>query len=195
MQSIKNAFLTIYYKFFDNKKNNYASFSKRFGSFIIDSIVILIIFNLTIFSLKYFGYDININKQTAIAENESKNDTQNKDDTKIFLKDDIDEESFVKMYRLAIAISALYYTITVSSKKQATIGNIIFKIMVIDIKDGKVGKITALLRYVSTIINNTLYGFGYIFYFYRNDRAFLQDLLSNTRVVNLVNQKSTSEKK
>ena len=44
MQSIKSAFLTIYYKFFDNKKNTYASFSKRFGSFVIDSIVILIIF-------------------------------------------------------------------------------------------------------------------------------------------------------
>lgn len=195
MQSIKNAFLTIYYKFFDNKKNNYASFSKRFGSFVIDSIVILIIFNLTIFSLRYFGYDINISKQTVIVENESKDDTQNNDDTKISLKEDIDEESFIKMYRLAIAISALYYTITVSSKKQATIGNMIFKIMVIDIKDGKVGKITALLRYVSTIINNTLYGFGYILYFYRNDRVFLQDLLSNTRVVNLINQKSTSEKK
>ena len=147
-----------------------------------------------IFSLN-ISYDINIIKQTAVVKNESKNDTQNKDDTKIFLEEDIDEESFVKMYRLAIAISALYYTITVSSKKQATIGNIIFKIMVIDIKDGKVGKINALLRYISTLINNTLYGFGYIFYFYRNDRAFLQDLLSNTRVVNLVNQKSTSEKK
>ena len=68
-------------------------------------------------------------------------------------------------------------------------------IRVIDIKDGRVGKINDLLRYISTLINNTLYGFGYIFYFYRNDRAFLQDLLSNTRVVNLVNQKSTSEKK
>ena len=195
MQSIKNVFLNIYYKFFDNKNNTYASFSKRFGSFVIDSIIILIIFNLTIFSLKYFSYDINIIKQTAVVKNESKNDTQNKDDTKIFLEEDIDKESFVKMYRLAIAISALYYTITVSSKKQATVGNIIFKIMVIDIKDGKVGKINALLRYISTLINNTLYGFGYIFYFYRNDRAFLQDLLSNTRVVNLVNQKSTSEKK
>ena len=49
---------------------------------IIDAIIILIIFNLTIFSLKYFSYDINIIKQTAVVKNESKNDIQNKKTTK-----------------------------------------------------------------------------------------------------------------
>lgn len=190
MQRLKDIFLNIYNKIFSNKNNNYASFSKRFASFIVDTIIILIIFNLSIYSLSYFGYDFNINKQKAITENIGT------EKEKVVLINTIDEESFRKSYKLAIFISALYYTILISSKKQATIGNIIFKIMVIDIKHGRVSILTSLLRYISLIINNTLYGFGYIIYFYRKDRAFLQDLLSNTRVINLIEQNNdTSAKK
>ena len=95
---------------------------------------------------------------------------------------------------VALLISALYYTLTVSSKKQGTIGNIICKVMVVDVKNGRVSILDAFIRFVAVIINNTLYGLGYLLYFYRQDRIFLQDLLSGTRVINLI-ENNTSTKK
>ena len=80
MQSIKNVFLTIYYKFFDNKNNTYASFSKRFGSFVIDSIIILIIFISLIddYVNRQLRKDINEKYSKLNKENDELTDSRRK---------------------------------------------------------------------------------------------------------------------
>lgn len=185
---MKNILKFIYNKIFNNKNEIYASLSKRFASFIVDSIIILIIFNITIAVLQYSGYDLTLTTQEATIENNNSNQEI------IILEEVQNHKNLKKVYTIAIIISALYYTLTISSKKQGTIGNIVFKIMVVDVKNGKVGILDAFIRFVAVIINNTLYGLGYLLYFYRTDRIFLQDLLSGTRVINLI-ENNTSTKK
>ena len=185
---MKNLIKKIYNKIFNDKNETYASLFKRFASFILDSLIILIIFNITLITLQYFGYDIIIYQQEAVMQ------TDETVGEILALGETVNSVNLKKGYQIAFLISTLYYTLTVSSKKQGTIGNIVFKIMVIDIKDGKVSMIDAFIRYIAVFLNNTLYCLGYLLYFYRKDRAFLRDLLSNTRVINLVNNDTSTKK-
>lgn len=185
---MKNLIKKIYNKIFNDKNETYASFFKRFASFVVDSLIILIIFNITLIVLQSFGYDIVIYQQEVVMQ------TDETVGEILALGETIKSIDFKKAYKIALLISVLYYTLTVSSKKQGTVGNIIFRIMVIDIKDGKVSMIDAFIRYIAVFLNNTLYCIGYLLYFFRQDRVFLQDLLSNTRVINLVNNDTSAKK-
>ncbi len=185
---MKNILKLIYNRVFNDQNEIYASLAKRFCSFAIDFIIVLIIFNITMVILQYSGYDFTVITQEAVIENQG---TENET---ITLQEVQNNKNFKKTYMLALFISALYYTLTISSKKQGTIGNIICKVMVVDIKNGRVNLLDAFIRFVAVIINNTLYGLGYLLYFYRQDRMFLQDLLSGTRVINLI-ENNTSTKK
>lgn len=185
---MKDILKFIYNKIFNDKNEVYASLAKRFCSFAIDFVIVLIIFNITIAVLQYSGYDFTIITQEATVENEGT------DNEIITLQEVQNNKNFKKVYMVAVIVSALYYTLTISSKKQGTVGNIICKVMVVDIKRGRVGILDAFIRFVAVIINNTLYGLGYLLYFYRRDRIFLQDWLSGTRVINLI-ENNTSTKK
>lgn len=185
---MKNILKLIYNRVFNDQNEIYASLAKRFCSFAIDFIIVLIIFNITMIILQYSGYDFTVITQEAVIEN------QGTDNETITLQEVQNNKNFKKTYMLALFISALYYTLTISSKKQGTVGNIICKVMVVDVKNGRVSFLDAFIRFVAVIINNTLYGLGYLLYFYRQDRMFLQDLLSGTRVINLI-ENNTSTKK
>ena len=185
---MKDILKFIYNKIFNDKNETYASLAKRFCSFAIDFVIVLVIFNITTVVLQYSGYDLSMTTQEAVIENQG---TENET---ITLQEVQNNKNFKKVYMIALLISALYYTLTISSKKQGTIGNIICKVMVVDVKNGKVSILDAFIRFVAVIINNTLYGLGYLLYFYRTDRIFLQDLLSGTRVINLI-ENNTSTKK
>ena len=87
-------------------------------------------------------------------------------------------------YWIFIAISLFYYIVFLSSKKQATIGNQACRIMVVHTKYGKLSIMSIISRYFAFMINNNLLGLGYLLYFTRSDGAYLQDILSDTRVIN-----------
>ena len=126
---MKNLIKKIYNKIFNDKNETYASLFKRFASFVLDSLIILIIFNITLITLQYFGYDIIIYQQEAVMQ------TDETVGEILALGETVNSVNLKKAYQIAFLISTLYYTLTVSSKKQGTIGNMVFKIMVIDIKD------------------------------------------------------------
>lgn len=157
----------------------YASPMKRLLSFFIDALIIIVFCNLFLGIVKYYGVDTDVYKKEAIIENK---DTDNE---KIVMKDTLNKQEFSRVYLLILTTSSLYFMVFLSSKKQATIGNQIFKIMVVHTKKAKLNPLNAFVRYIATILNNTIYGVGYLLYFFRKDRAFLQDILSETRVINL----------
>ena len=157
----------------------YASPLKRIGSGCVDLLIILILFNISIFIIGSLGYNVNPYKEEAVLVNKGT------DDEKLEYSSTIDMQVFSKMRNLVLLISAVYYTYFLSSKKQATIGNQVFKIMVVDTKKGKISILSAFIRYIAFLLSNNLFFLGYLTYFFTKDHCFLQDLLSDTRVINV----------
>lgn len=157
----------------------YASPIKRLLSFIVDGLIIIILCNIFLGIAKYYGMDTNVYKNEVVVEN------QETEDEKMVVNKVLDKKVFSKVYFIILGTSSLYFMIFLSSKKQATIGNQIFKIMVVHTRKARVNPLNAFIRYILTILNNTIYGIGYLLYFFRKDRAFLQDVLSETRIINL----------
>lgn len=160
-------------------EKTYASPLKRLLSFIIDAVIIFVFCNTFFGVAKYYGINTDFYKEEAVIENKGA------EDEKIVMKNTTDNKMLFKIYLFSSAVSALYFMIFLSSKKQATIGNQIFKIMVVHTKKVRLNPLNAFIRYIATILNNSIYGVGYLLYFFRKDRAFLQDILSETRVINL----------
>ena len=97
---------------------------------------------------------------------------------------ELENNNISNNYWIFIAISLFYYIVFLSSKKQATIGNQACRIMVVHTKYGKLPIMSIISRYFAFMINNNLFGLGYLLYFTRSDGAYLQDILSDTRVIN-----------
>lgn len=157
----------------------YASPFKRFASFVVDLLIIVVFFNVVIGIANHYGFDSKIYKEEIVVENKGT------DNEIINVKENIDTKVFSRIYFIVFGISAIYFTLFLSSKKQATIGNQLFKIMIVHTKKSKISPIAAFIRFIAMILNNYLYGVGYLLYFFRKDHAFLHDVLSDTRVVNL----------
>ncbi len=158
-----------------DKNSIYASPLKRFFAGCIDAFIILIVFNIIINVASYYGFDIQMYTNEVVTVNKGTGDEK---------LEYIEKVNMESIY-ISLGISVVYYTYFLSSKKQATIGNQIFKIMVIDTKKAKVSPLTAFIRYVAFLLNNNLMGLGYLLYFFTKDHCFLQDLLSDTRVINV----------
>lgn len=179
MDRIKKYFRN-YVNFKTDKNSIYASPLKRIASFAVDLVIIMVIFNLILNVAARYGFDGNIYKQEIVVENKGS------DEEKVSVEEKIDRKTSMKVNLILLGISTLYFTLFLSSKKQATIGNQIFKIMVVHTKNAKVGILSAFIRYVALLLNNTIYGVGYLLYFFRDDHAVLQDVLSDTRVINVI---------
>ncbi len=164
-----------------DKNSIYASPIRRIGSGAIDMFIILIIFNIFVNIAGHYGFDSEIYKQEIITNNEG---TQNEE---LEYVEKLDPEAFSRTRIAALVISAAYFTIFLSSKKQATIGNQIFKIMVVNIKNptGRISPLVAFIRYILFLLNNNIFGLGYLLYFFTKDHCFLQDYLSDTRIINI----------
>lgn len=186
MSKIKNIMDNVkkYFKnrvgFKSNKNTIYASPLKRIASFAVDLIVIMVIFNLFLNIAVHYGFNGDMYKHEIVIENEGS------DEERVSVEERVDKKISMKINFMLLGISALYFTLFLSSKKQATIGNQLFKIMVVHTKNAKVGILTAFIRYVALLLNNTIYGLGYLLYFFRDDHAVLQDILSDTRVINVI---------
>lgn len=165
---------------FKKTQNNiYASPLRRLGGFIIDLLIIMIIFNATITIANHFGFDSQFNKEQVVVKN------QGTADEVATVEQIFDAKIFNKVYSIRLVISALYFVLFLSSKKQATIGNMVFNTMVVSTKIKRVTPIIALLRFIALLLNNTIFGLGYLTYFFTKDRSFLQDILSESRIINL----------
>lgn len=157
----------------------YASPLKRMASFLVDVIIIATIFSATIKVANYFGFNTAIYKENIVVEN------QGTEDESLNVEETVDVKAYRNTYYMLLLLSTAYFVSFLSSKKQATLGNQMFKIMVVHTKNARVSPLSAFMRYIATILNNMLYGVGYLLYFFRGDHAVLQDILSDTRVINL----------
>ena len=169
----------------------YATPFKRVMSFLVDLVIISIILSLFASISNKMGFNLEFYKEEVIIQNQEIENNSELDKNKTTLYNQESEPMAIRRiltkdgYWSFFIISSLYFMIFLSSKKQATIGNQIFKIMVVHIKDGRLNPLHAFLRWVATIINNQILFLGYLLYFFNKDRAFLQDLLTETRVINL----------
>lgn len=175
MKKIKEFFK----KNFENNNEIYASPLKRLGSFFVDMIIIMVIFNAVVNIASHYGYDGKMYKEEVVVENKGT------DNEIVSFKEILDLKVFRQTYFILFAISSLYFVLFLSSKKQATLGNQMFKIMVVHTKKAKINPLIAFIRHIALLLNNYLYGVGYLLYFFRADHAFLQDVLSDTRVINI----------
>ena len=157
----------------------YANFMKRLGSFFIDILILFTLLTATVnIAGKYFNIDV--------EEMKEKIELNEKGDF-ISLAKVLDQDVSRKINILAMFYVVVYYVSFWSSKKQATIGNMFFNIMVVHVKKGKLNILNAFIRLIASIINIKIFFLGCLIYFFKNrtDGAQLQDLLSDTRVINL----------
>ena len=162
-----------------SKNDMYASPFKRLGGFIIDLAIITVLFNATVKVIDFFGFDSQFSKEKIVVVNEGT------DDEAVSVEQEFNVKTFNTLYFIRLFISSMYFVLFLSSKKQATIGNMVFNTMVVSTKRPRITPIVAFLRFVGLLLNNTIFGLGYLTYFFTKDRSFLQDILSESNVINL----------
>jgi uncharacterized RDD family membrane protein YckC len=163
-------------KEFLNKKDElYAGPVKRIASYLVDSLIIAA-FSISLVNIsRKFGIELKIYEQEIVLK-----------DNILTLEKKFDANELTKVYYPLLVIDFLYFVSFMCSKKQATIGQQLFGIMVVHKKNIKITLLVALLRYVAFLIEENIYHVGLLLYFFRSDKALLQDILSDTAVINLV---------
>ncbi len=100
----------------------------------------------------------------------------------------LDTAVFAKPWE-AIAITYVvlvwvYYAGLESSKWQATLGKMLFGLMLIDVTGTKVSFVRASIRHMLKTISTFIFFGGYLLAFFTKKRQTLHDLISKTVVVN-----------
>jgi uncharacterized RDD family membrane protein YckC len=174
----------------------FVSFWKRLSALLIDYFIIFIAIAILGNIMHFSGYSM-LDKETLISTLEQYAEKNPEKSTEI--QEKIEEvkasETFAedasknkKSFAITILILEMcYFTLLFSSKKQATIGQRIFKIMVVSKKYGNMKIWTSLLRYICmkiTILTPPFYGVGFISIPFSKEKAALYDIISDTRLVN-----------
>jgi len=184
-----------------NKENIiYADFKTRFLAGVVDAIIVIFLslFVIRIFNLA--GMEINIvNQNNEIVsifsivdtiKKEKIEETKTTEITKAIKTKEKIELNFDKKTRkyinaIFICIAGIYSVYFVSSKKQGTPGKQLFKIMIIDEKEGRMTIFNAFIRFIAKKITNTLFFIGYLPILFTKEKVSLHDFLSRTRVVHI----------
>jgi len=161
----------------------YAGFWIRFAAFLVDTIILIIIILPILNIAEYNGISTKIHQiieqkdipKTIPAEHQ----LIKHEDINIL----VNNKAKKTVNKILLFISGFYSILFLSSKKQGTPGKQLFKLMVIDNKVGKVGILTALIRFIAKQLSNFLFGFGYLVIFVTKERTALHDIMCNTRVV------------
>ncbi|GAA0137026.1 RDD family protein [Paenibacillus sp. YSY-4.3] len=111
-----------------------------------------------------------------------------------FLSESRDMDGLLML--LTLLVQWIYYTAMESSKYQATLGKMIFGVIVIDDMEERLTWGRANGRYWSKLISSMFFGFGYLMAIFTNYKQGLHDKIANTYVVNkkiLLHRKSNPE--
>lgn len=92
-------------------------------------------------------------------------------------------QSFMRIYFLLIIFRWIYFAGMESSPKQATIGKMIFGLVVTDRKGSKISFVRATLRYFSKILSQELYYSGYVMVLATEKKQGLHDKIAGTLVL------------
>jgi uncharacterized RDD family membrane protein YckC len=153
----------------------YAAPFKRLGSYLVDCLMVSLFFLALMGVMRRYGFKVSLYEEKIVLK-----------DNVSTLEKTVDSTSMTKMYYIFLTIDFMYFIVFLCSKKQATIGNQLFKIMVVNKKTIRINPLVAFIRCVAVLLNAQIYYTGLLTYFFRQDRAFLQDILSETTVINLV---------
>ncbi|MFC1659012.1 RDD family protein [Pseudomonadota bacterium] len=173
----------------------FSGFWRRFAALIIDYLII-IFFVLTLGNvLNSLGFTL-IEKDEIITimengyinkniETTTKEDSKSPDENQETL--DKPSEKIIQnrniLNILLIVAEALYFTFFIASKKQSTIGQRIFKIMVVSRCKGEMTILHSFIRYIFMNISIQFFGIGFITIPFSKEKATLYDLICNTRLV------------
>jgi uncharacterized RDD family membrane protein YckC len=157
-----------------SKDPMYATPIKRLGAYMIDVFIIACFSFVIQRVLVNYGIEFSIYKTKAVLENGLS-----------VLKQEVNLNGYKNLFYLFNFVNYTYFVLFLCSKKQASIGNQFLKIMVVDINVIRIRPLTAIIRCISTTINSQIYYIGLLTYYFRNDGAFLNDIMSNTNVINL----------
>jgi len=145
---------------------SYAGFWKRFGAFIIDSVVLVVITCVcAVIAVIVFGAAM---FSTLFST---------------FLGAFLAIIAVVGYYLFAIVLGWLYFTLMESSARQATLGKMAMGIVVIDINGNRISFVRANIRYWSKILSSFIFFIGYILAAFTEKKQALHDLIANTFVI------------
>ncbi|MDR3289979.1 MAG: RDD family protein [Rickettsiales bacterium] len=159
---------------FRNKDSLFATPLQRLGAYLVDGLIITIMF-FSIGSFVPIEYlDLNIyNEEAVIKEGITSYEKK------------LNMEKLSKVQNYYLILEVLYFMLLLTMKKQASFGNQIFKIMVVQNQKVKLNILDVFIRCISVLINTQLFFLGSVTYFFRKDGALLQDILSKTSVIKL----------
>ena len=133
---------------------DYAGFWRRFGAYIIDSLLI----NISGYVLALiFGF--------------------------IFLAGGIGEGAFLVIYLILFVAQLLYFPLMESSSKQATVGKMTLGIKVTDESGQRISFGRAIGRYFAKIISGLILFIGYIMVAFTKKKQGLHDMMAGTLVL------------
>ena len=155
-----------------------ASFGKRLGAFIIDSILLsipnIIIVNLTI------GEQLNVIQEKMMKD--ILNGVQADMAYIMNLYDPILPQYNIILL-VSFIINAMYYMLMEASSKQATVGKTAMKIKVVDSRGNKLSYGRALGRYFARIITQFTLLIGYFMMLFNKKSQTLHDMIASCLVI------------
>jgi len=136
---------------------DYAGFWLRFGAYIIDQIIISVLYFFV--ALFVFG-----------TESLNPNDPSTRID--------------ILLSRLGLLLTTwLYYAIQESSSRRATFGKRLLGLAVVDMDGQRIGFIRASIRYFAQILSGLICGIGYLMAGFTEKKQALHDMIAGTYVV------------
>lgn len=149
-----------------------ASFQRRIFSFLLDVIILSVVFIIIELILQFLGFDIkNIN---AVSFNEID-----------FESDKLHETSYQIIKFCLASIPVLYFTLTTYFMNGQTIGKKIFKIKIISLFHDKIGLWHCIERSLGYIASTLEFGLGFIQSVWNDNRMSLHDKIAETVVIKL----------
>ena len=138
------------------KPVQYAGFWKRASAYIYDAVILWVINFLVAFIIAFviMGLGIGSSKEQLVAA------------------------------ITIIVVDWLYFALQESSPKQATLGKRIFEIKVTGMDNSRITFVRASVRYISKILSDLIFGFGYVMAGTTQKKQALHDMIADTLVVN-----------
>ena len=160
----------------EDREITIASFKSRILSFLLDVIIICLIYVILQLLFQFLGFQVNAIevKNFTHVEFESENLGNT---TKFFIK------------CILISIPTIYFTFTTFFLKGQTLGKKIFKIRVVSLYHDRIGFWHCLERSLGYVASTLEFGLGFIQAIWNNNRMTLHDKIAETTVIKVIKQK------
>jgi uncharacterized RDD family membrane protein YckC len=156
----------------ESQPTNYASFGQRFLAYLIDIIILMVIFWIifSVFGISMMGDYASMDPETMSSEEAAE-----------VLSKGLGGMMMANL--LSTVISILYFAYFESSAKQGTFGKQALGIQVTDMDGNRISFGKAILRNIGRIISGMILLIGYIMAAFTSKKQALHDLIASTLVL------------